>query len=93
MQDVCNFNQFIFKYEMRVRERSSESSWDDRMEERKSANRRRREQSETEQRICEEQLAAKKLAEENEHKNRKVRVDQLKNELINQVAELKLVPL
>lgn len=83
----------MFKYEMRVRERSSESSWDDRMEERKSADRRRREQSETEQRICEEQLAARKLAEENKHRNRKVRVDQLKNELINQVAELKLVPL
>lgn len=74
---------------MRVRERSSESSWNDRMEEKKLANLKRREQSEHDQRLSEEQLMADQLVEEDKQRNRQVRATQLKNELVGQVAELK----
>lgn len=80
---------FDFKYEMRVRERSSESSWDDRMEERKSADKKRREQTENDRRLSEERLVAERMAEEDKHQNRQAQANQLKEKLIGQVAELK----
>lgn len=74
---------------MRERERSSESSWDDRMKEKKSADQKRRERSEYEQRLNEERSAADKLAEEEKHRTRQARAVQLKDELVGRVAELK----
>lgn len=74
---------------MRVRERSSESSWDDRMKEKMSANQKRREQSERDQRLSEEQLMADQLIEEDKQRKRQARATQLKEELVGQVAELK----
>lgn len=84
-------NVFDFKYEMRVRERSSESSWDDRAEERKSADQKRRERIETERILSEERLKAERFADEEKHQSRQARADKLKNELIDQVAALKWV--
>lgn len=77
------------QYVMRERERSSESSWDDRMKEKKSADLKRRERSEHEQRLNEEQSAADRLAEEEKHRTRQTRSSQLKDELVGRVAELK----
>lgn len=77
------------QYEMRERERSSESSWDDRMEEKKSADQKRRERSEHEQQLSEERLAADRFAEVEKHRTRQDRAAQLKDELIGSVAELK----
>lgn len=74
---------------MRERERSSESSWDDRMEEKKSADQKRRERSEHEQQLSEERLAADRFAEVEKHRTRQDRAAQLKDELIGSVAELK----
>lgn len=61
------------------------------MEERKSADHKRRERMEMERRLSEEQLEAERLAEEDQHRSRRVRADQLKEELVNHVAELKWV--
>lgn len=74
---------------MRVRERSSESSWDDRMEERKSADIKRRERVEHQRRMSEERLAAEKMVDEDKQQSRQNRVTELKKELVDQVAELK----
>lgn len=74
---------------MRVRERSSESAWDDRIKERKSAEKIRRERTENDRRLSEERLAAERLVEEDKQRNRQARADQLKDELVSQVAELK----
>lgn len=74
---------------MRERQRSSESAWDDRMEEKKFANQKRQEQIEHEQRLSEEQLVVEREAEEDEHRNRRAQSIQLKDELISRVAELK----
>lgn len=74
---------------MRVRQRSSESSWDDRMEERKSADQKRRERVEHERRMSEERLAAEKTVNEDKQQSRQNQVTELKNELVGQVAELK----
>ncbi|VVC37039.1 Hypothetical protein CINCED_3A025372 [Cinara cedri] len=78
------------QYEMRVRQRSSESSWDDRMEERKSADQKRQEQSKNEQRLSEESLMAERTVEEDKQRSRQNRATELKNELVGQVAELKM---
>ncbi|KAL5239516.1 hypothetical protein ACI65C_006926 [Semiaphis heraclei] len=77
------------QYEMRERERSSESSWDDRMKEKKSADQKRRERSEHEQWLTEERSAADRLVEEEKHRTRQARAVQLKDELVSRVAELK----
>lgn len=74
---------------MRERQRSSESSWDDRMEEKKTANLMRQEQSEYELQLSEERLVAERLAEEDKHRNRQVRAAELKEELVDRVAKLK----
>lgn len=74
---------------MRERQRSSESSWDDRMEGKKSANLMRQEQSEYELQLSEERLAAERLAEEDKHRSRQVRSTELKEELVDRVAKLK----
>lgn len=74
---------------MRERQRSSESAWDDRMEEKKSAIQKRQEQFEREQRLSEEQFEIERVADKNEHRNRQARAIQLKDDLISKVAELK----
>lgn len=87
---ACVFILYInFKYEMRVREQSLESAWDDRIKERKSAEKIRQERMENDRRLSEERLEAERLAEEDKQRNRRVRADQLKDELVGQVAELK----
>lgn len=78
-----------FKYERRERERSSKSSWDDRMEEKKSADYRRQERAELERQQLEKQIATERLAEKEKHQNQQAKAVQLKDELINQVAKLK----
>lgn len=84
------YNQFYdLKFEMRERQRSSESSWDDRMEEKKSADQKRREIAECNRRLSEERLEAEMLAEEEKHRNRRARAVQLKDKLVVKVAELK----
>jgi len=59
------------------------------MKEKKSADQKRRERSEYEQRLNEERSAADKLAEEEKHRTRQARAVQLKDELVGRVAELK----